>query len=124
MLLYVQKFIIQYNFRSLGETMQSVSLELAAWVIYERAISVVKQQGFEPFSPPPADKAVAMTHRIWISKKTLQRLGANAQHRLSQRVSELISEYYYGSTYPPFATMRPTSRVIEIYADRLSEVKA
>lgn len=101
--------------------MRSTLLEITAWKLYMRAIEIVKQEGFEYCSPPSNDKAVAMTHRMWVSKKTLRRLGDNAQHRLACRVSQLIKEYYSMTLYPPFAAMRPTSRVLHIYADTLDQ---
>lgn len=101
--------------------MNSTLLEITAWNLCLRAIEVVKQEGFEPCSLPSSDNAVAMTHALWVSKKTLRRLGENAQHRLSCRVSRLISDYYLMSAYPPYATMRPTSRVLYINADTLDQ---
>lgn len=103
--------------------MSSIQLKIVAWNLRERAISIIKKEGFEVGSPEPADKAIVMMHSLWIAKKTMRRLGHQAQRQLPQRVSELIADYYHGYTYPPYVTMHPSSRVITIYADRLTGAK-
>jgi hypothetical protein len=103
--------------------MSSIQLELVAWNLYQRAINVIKREGFEPGSPEPADKAVVMMHPLWVGKRTMRRLGHQAQCRLAQRVSELIADYYYGYSFPPYVTTKPFANVIVIYADRLPEMK-